>query len=53
MDPKTLIISLAVGTVATWASGKIMKELRIPAYAAPLVGTAATMAVNSAAKRLR
>ena len=53
MDPKALIISLAVGAVATWATDKIMKELRIPGYAAPLVGTAVTMAVNSAAKRLR
>lgn len=53
MNPKALIISLAVGTVATWATGRIMKELKIPAHAAPLVGTAVTMAVNSAAKRLR
>ncbi|SIR95993.1 hypothetical protein [Micromonospora avicenniae] len=53
MDPRALFISLAVGTVATWATGKIMKELRIPAYAAPLVGAAATMVVNTAAKLLR
>ncbi|WP_433530460.1 hypothetical protein ACQPYA_30660 [Micromonospora sp. CA-263727] len=53
MNPKALIINLAVGTVVTWATSKIVKELRIPVYAAPLVGTAVTVAVNSAAKRLR
>ncbi|WFE62892.1 hypothetical protein [Micromonospora sp. WMMD714] len=52
MEPKALIISLAAGMVATWATSQIVKELKIPAYAAPLVGTAVTMAVNSAAKRL-
>ncbi|WP_157626877.1 hypothetical protein [Micromonospora maris] len=46
-------MSLAVGAVATWATGRIVKELRVPAYAAPLVGTVVTMAANSAAKRLR
>ncbi|GAB3083831.1 hypothetical protein GCM10027186_49300 [Micromonospora schwarzwaldensis] len=38
--------------MATWATGKIVKELKVPAYAAPLVGTAVTMAVNKVAKRL-
>ncbi|WP_158273827.1 hypothetical protein [Micromonospora sp. RP3T] len=53
MDPKALIVSFAAGAVATWATGKIVKELRIPGYAAPLVGTAVTMVVNNAVKRLR
>ncbi len=52
MDSKALMMSLAAGAVATWATGKIMKWLRIPGYAAPLVGTAVTMVVSNAVKRL-
>lgn len=53
MNPKALAISFAAGVVTTWATGKIVKELKLPAYAAPLVGTAVGMVVNNTAQRLR
>ena len=52
MSLKALAISFAVGAVTTWATGKVVKELDVPAYAAPLVGTAIGMIVNNAARRL-
>lgn len=53
MNPKALAMSFAAGAGSTWATSKIMKALKLPAFAAPLVGAAVGMAVNRAARRLR
>ena len=53
MNIKALAISVAAGAVTTWATGKVVKELKLPAVAAPLVGTAIGMVVNNAVSRLR
>ncbi|HWH00201.1 MAG TPA: hypothetical protein VNV66_12955 [Pilimelia sp.] len=53
MNPKAVAVSLAAAAVTTWATNKIVKGMRVPAVAAPLVGSAVGMAVNRAMRRLR
>ena len=53
MNIKALAISFAAGVATTWVTGKVVKELKLPAAAAPLVGAAVGMAVNNAVSRLR
>lgn len=43
----------AAGAVTTWITGKVVKELKLPAVAAPVVGTVIGMMVNNAVSRLR
>lgn len=53
MNVKAFLISLAAGGVATWATRQIVKELKVPAYAAPFVGVAVGAVVNNAVARPR
>ncbi|HEX6500177.1 MAG TPA: hypothetical protein VF054_14260 [Micromonosporaceae bacterium] len=46
------IVVVGAGVATTYLTAKLMKELRLPAYAAPVVGTVVGHVVNNAVHRL-
>ena len=50
MNPKSLIVGLAVGAVTTWAAGKVVKTLGLPGYATPVVALVVGPFVHKAAR---
>ncbi|MET7419181.1 hypothetical protein [Dactylosporangium sp. NPDC005555] len=53
MDSRAMAISVGTGIATTWLTAKVMKELKLPAIASPIVGAAVAMAVNKLVSRLR
>lgn len=49
---KNQIIAVGAAVATTWATGKVVKALGVPAVAAPIVGLVVGKLVDDFAKRL-
>ncbi len=53
MDLRTVAIGIAAFAVTSWATREVVKQLKVPAYAVPIVSSVVSMAVDNAVRRLR
>ncbi|MEV4508104.1 hypothetical protein AB0K00_03995 [Dactylosporangium sp. NPDC049525] len=52
MDSRAMVLTVATGVATTWLTARVMKELKLPTAASPIVGVVVAAAVNKLVGRL-